>query len=160
MPPRFGGAQVGLRCLQLCLGASGLGARVGVIQNEQQLAFLDGVAFFDKNALHTCCDRSVRFEIVDGLDFSVGGNQAADGALLDNGGSHRHGVIAAGDESGQHDTAAKMASAVTHQRRGWRPELFPFNGMQGKAQASMYHHARHGAAQMQPLELTCLDACA
>jgi hypothetical protein len=26
-------------------------------------------------------------------------------------------------------TAARIASAVTNQRRGWRPELFPFNGM-------------------------------
>jgi hypothetical protein len=29
-------------------------------------------------------------------------------------------------------TAARIASAVTRQRRGWRPELFPFNGMQRK----------------------------
>ena len=26
-------------------------------------------------------------------------------------------------------TAARIASAVTNHRRGWRPELFPFNGM-------------------------------
>src|SRR5208337_2793270 len=31
-----------------------------------------------------------------------------------------------------------MASAVIHQRRGWRPELFPFNAIRRKAQASMY----------------------
>jgi len=80
-----------------------LGTRVGVIQNDQQLAFLDGVAFLDKNTPYTRRDRSVGLEVVDGLNFSVGGNQAADRALLDDGGSHRHRVIAAGNESGQHD---------------------------------------------------------
>jgi hypothetical protein len=45
-------------------------------------------------------------------------------------------------------TAAKIASAVTNQRRGWRPELFPFNGMERKAQASMYIiHALRGAGK-------------
>jgi hypothetical protein len=29
-------------------------------------------------------------------------------------------------------TAARIASAVTHQRRGWRAELLPFNGIEGK----------------------------
>src|SRR5208282_6315826 len=31
-----------------------------------------------------------------------------------------------------------MASVVIHQRRGWPLELFPFNAIQRKAQASMY----------------------
>jgi hypothetical protein len=29
-------------------------------------------------------------------------------------------------------TAVRIASAVTHQRRGWRAELLPFNGIEGK----------------------------
>jgi hypothetical protein len=40
-------------------------------------------------------------KVVDGLDFPIGGNQAADHALLDDGGSHRYRVIAAGDKGGQ-----------------------------------------------------------
>ena len=38
-------------------------------------------------------------------------------------------------------TAARIASAVTHQRRGWSPELFPFNGMQRKTQFQCIIHA-------------------
>src|SRR5258708_33470753 len=99
----FGGAQVGLRRSQLCLGSSGLGTRVGVIQNDQQLPLLDRFAFLDKNALYTRRDRSVGLEVVNRLNFSVGGNQAADLAPLNDGGSHQHRIVAAGDESGQHD---------------------------------------------------------
>src|SRR5208282_690162 len=60
-------------------------------------------AFLDENAPHIRRDRSVGLEVVDGLNFSVGGNQAADRAQLDDGGSHRHRVIAVGDESSQHN---------------------------------------------------------
>ena len=122
------------------LGASRLGTRVGVIQNEQQLALLDRIAFLDQNAPHTRRDRSMRLEVVDGLNFSVGGNQAADRAPLDDGGSHRHRVIAARDESGQHNHAPRIATAVIHQRRGRRPELFPFDGMlEKRANFNVYH---------------------
>src|SRR5260370_1294636 len=44
-------------------------------------------------------------------------------------------------------TAARITSAVTHQRRGRRPELFPFNGMQRKPQASMYHPRAAGSSK-------------
>src|SRR5450631_4452341 len=99
----FRGALVGLRCSQLGLGTSSLGVRVGVIQNDQQLALLDGVAFLCQNAPYTRRDRSVGLKVADRLNFSVGGNQAADRALLDDRGSYRHRVIAVGDESSEND---------------------------------------------------------
>ena len=88
VPASFHGAQVGLSCPQLCLGTSCLRTSAGVIQNKKQLPLLDGVTFLDKNAAYSRRDGSVGFEVVDGLNFSVRGNQAADGALLDDGGSH------------------------------------------------------------------------
>jgi hypothetical protein len=96
-------AQVGLRRFQLGLGASRLRARFGVIQNEKQLPLLDGFAFLDQNAPHTGRSRSVGLEIIDRLNFSVGRNQAADIALLDDGGSHRNRVVTVGNESSQHN---------------------------------------------------------
>lgn len=36
-------------------------------------------------------------------------------------------------------TPARTTSAVVHQRPSGRSDLFPFNGMRGKAQALMYH---------------------
>src|SRR5260370_26742179 len=111
----FGGAQVGLRRSQLSLGSSGLGTRVGVIQNDQQLPLLDRFAFLDKNALYTRRDRSVGFEVISWLNFSVRGNQAADFALLNDGGAHQHGVVAAGDEGSQHDDPRQ------NHKRGYPP---------------------------------------
>src|ERR1035441_4537706 len=101
VPASFGCAPVRLRRSQLSLGAGGLRPYAGIIQNQQQSALLDGVAFLDQNAPHIGRDRSVGLEVVDGLDFSVGGNQTADRGLLDDGSSHRHRVIAAGDETNQ-----------------------------------------------------------
>ena len=97
----FGCTQIGLRAFYLCLGASGLGASVGIIQNKEQFAFLDGVALFDINVPHTCRYRSMGLEVVDGLDFPVSRNQAADCALLDDGGPHLYRVVAVSDKSRQ-----------------------------------------------------------
>jgi len=79
------------------------GARVGIIENQQQLAFFDGIALFDKNMAHAGRDRSVGLEVVHRLNFSVGGNQAANRTLFNDGGSHLNRIIAMGDESGHHN---------------------------------------------------------
>ena len=94
-------------CFQLGFGASRLGARLGVIQNKQQLTLFDRVAFLDQDAANASRDWSVRLEVGDGLNFSVGRNQAADRALLDDGGSHRHRVIAVRDERNESDDSHK-----------------------------------------------------
>ena len=59
----------------------------------------------------------MRLKIVDGLDLSVGGNHAADIALLGLGSAHLDGIVAARDNSGETATAAKKRSGITHQRR-------------------------------------------
>src|SRR5208337_3684658 len=49
----------------------------------------------------------MRFEVVDGLNFPVGGNQTPDRPLLDDSGSHWNPVIAVRDESGRQDYRPK-----------------------------------------------------
>jgi hypothetical protein len=76
---------IGLRSPYLCLRARGLAAQVSVIELQEQLAFANVVSFFHQQMLHRGGDGGVRFEILDGLGFAVGGDQAADGAALHRG---------------------------------------------------------------------------
>ncbi len=82
---------VGLRCLDLGLRAGGLAAQVGIIELQEQLALANMVAFFYEQMLHRGCNRRVGLEILDGFNFAVGGNQAADGAALHCGGANPQG---------------------------------------------------------------------
>ena len=97
------GAEVGLSRFHQRLGARCLGTRIGVVQYQQKLSRLDEIAFLDEHALHAGRGRSVSFEIVDGLDFPVRRNQAANVGLLHDRRAHRHGVIAVPPNSSQHD---------------------------------------------------------
>ena len=76
------GGLIGLRGLHLCLSAGGLRANVGVVELQQELAFAHMVAFLDQQAFHRGRDGGVRFEILNGLNLAVGGDQAADGTAL------------------------------------------------------------------------------
>src|ERR1700751_233139 len=49
----------------------------------------------------------MRLEVIHGLDFSVGRNQAPNLALFDQGGAHRNSLIAAGYESRQQPDGCK-----------------------------------------------------
>ena len=82
---------VGLRCLDLGLGAGGLAAQIGIIKLQEQLALANVVAFFYEQVLHGGGGGRVRFEIADGFNFAVGGDEAANGAALDCGGSNPQG---------------------------------------------------------------------
>ena len=70
--------KVGLRTLQLRLGAGGLQPGIGIFQLQQQLARLYPLALLHKNLLHRGGHGGVSFKVVQGLDFSVGGNARGD----------------------------------------------------------------------------------
>ena len=53
---------IGLRGLDLSLGAGGLGADVGVVELQQKLALAHVIAFLDQQAFYRGGDGSVRFE--------------------------------------------------------------------------------------------------
>ncbi len=73
---------IGLRGLDLRLGAGGLAADIGIIQLQQQLAFAHVIAFLYQKTFYRSCNRRVRFEVLDGLNLAVGGDQAADRSAL------------------------------------------------------------------------------
>ena len=79
---------VGLGRLHLCQGASGLGADVGVVQLQKELALAHVVALLHQQALYGRRDGSVRFEVLQGLNLAVGGDQAANRTALDGGGTY------------------------------------------------------------------------
>ena len=82
---------IGLRRFDLGLGASGLAAQVGIIELQQQLTLANVVTFFHEQMFHGSGGRGVRFEVADGFDFSVGGDQAADRSASDCGGANPQG---------------------------------------------------------------------
>ena len=73
---------ISLRRLHLGLRTRGLAAQVGIIELQQQLALANVISFFYEQPLYRGWDRRMRFEILDGLHFAIGGNQAADGSAL------------------------------------------------------------------------------
>ena len=82
------GGFVGLRSFDLRLGACSLGANVGVVELQQELALAHVIAFFDQQAFYRGRDRSVGFEVLNGLNLPVGGDHAADGTALDRDGTY------------------------------------------------------------------------
>ena len=102
---RAAGRQCGLIrlcCLDLSLGASGLRAYVDVIKLQQELAPFHVIAFFDKQALHRGRDGSVRFEILNGLNFAVGGDNTADRATFNPGSTYfERSLVGIGIQDGQ-----------------------------------------------------------
>jgi hypothetical protein len=97
----LGRGEVGLCSFQKSLGASGLGARIGVVENDQKLTLLDRSAFFDKNALHAGGDRSVRFKVVYGLDFPIGRDDTSDLTLMDLGRANLYRIIVADNKGSE-----------------------------------------------------------
>ena len=79
------GVLVGLRRLDLGLGTRGFRTDVRVVQLQQYLALLYAIAFFDQQAANRGGNRSVSFEIVNGLNLAIGGDDAANGTALDSG---------------------------------------------------------------------------
>ena len=80
---------IGLRGLHLRLRAGSLAAQIGVVKLQQQLPFANVLAFFHQQAFNSCWDGRVRLKILDGLNFSIGGDQAANRPAL-----HRRGADA------------------------------------------------------------------
>ena len=74
--------KIGLRGFHLCSRTRGLAADIGVIEFQQQLTFVNIVAFLDQKAFYGGGDRSMGFEILQRLDLAVGGYYAADRATL------------------------------------------------------------------------------
>jgi hypothetical protein len=72
----LGGGELGLR-------AGGLRADIGVVEFEERLSFADVVAFFHEDALDAGGEGSVGFEVLDGLDLSIGGDEGANGSAYD-----------------------------------------------------------------------------
>ena len=132
--------------------------RVGVIQDDQQLAFLDGVAFLDKNVPYSRRERSVSLKVVDRFNFSVGGNQAADRASFNDGRSHRGPVIATGDEGSQHNHC-RQDRKRRHQpppRLASRTVSIQWH-VEKSASFNVYHPRAAGSREMH-YGLGCLDA--
>ena len=65
---------IGLSGADLGLGAGGLAAEVLVVELQQKLPLADVIAFLHQQQLDRRGDGGVGFEILNGLDFSVGGN--------------------------------------------------------------------------------------
>src|SRR6202008_1415650 len=86
--PRLQRGLFGLRSLDLGQSPGGWRTNVGVIELQQELSLAHLVAFFDQQAFHGRRNRGVRFQIPNGLNFSVGGNQASDGTTLHHGSSN------------------------------------------------------------------------
>ena len=59
-----------------------------IVELQQKLTFAYVVALIHQQALDCGRDGRVRFEILNGLNLAVGGNQTADGAALDGGGAY------------------------------------------------------------------------
>ena len=76
---------VGLRGCYLSFGAGGLGAYIVVVELQQKLPFAYMVALLDQQALNRRRDGSVRFEVSNGFDLAIGGDDAADRTALDSG---------------------------------------------------------------------------
>src|SRR5262249_23119892 len=79
------------------------------VQLQEQLTLLDVVALMNQQLQNRGSNRSMSFEIVDGFDFAVGGNYAADVSALGSSGAHRN-DLAARHERGQQDYAHHDAS--------------------------------------------------
>ena len=84
---------IGLRRLYLGLGTGGLRTNVGVVELQQDLALAHPVAFLNEQVFHRGRNGSVGLEILNGLDFTVRGDQAADGTALDGGGPYLQGSL-------------------------------------------------------------------
>jgi hypothetical protein len=77
---------------QLRLRPRGLTANVIVIELQQELSFADVITLLHQKAFHGSCYGSVRFEaeVLDGLNFTVGRNHAADRPTLYCDGTNPH----------------------------------------------------------------------
>jgi hypothetical protein len=62
----------------LSLGTRSLGADVGVVELQQELALAHMVSLLDQQAFYRGRDGSVGFEVLNRLNFAVGGDQTAD----------------------------------------------------------------------------------
>ena len=67
------------------LGSGGFRTDVGVIELQQNLASLYVIPFFNQQAANRGGNRSVSFEIVNGLNLAIGRDDAANGTALDSG---------------------------------------------------------------------------
>jgi hypothetical protein len=83
---------IGLRCFHLSLRTGGLAAEIGIIELQEQLALANVLSFFYEQTLYRGGNGGVGFEVLDGLYFAIGGNQAADGASLHRGGANLQGA--------------------------------------------------------------------
>jgi hypothetical protein len=95
----------------------GLAADVGVVELQKKLSFAHVVALLNQEALDDGGDGGVSFEIeiVQRLNFAVGGDQAADGTALDGGDVHgeRRAAGEDGDEDyGSNDSGGKPGVAA------------------------------------------------
>ena len=80
---------VGFSCTYLRLRLSCLAARARRVQFCKQLPFFNVGPFFHQKPLDCRTDGSVRLEVLDRLNFAIGGNYAADGAAGDRSSQHR-----------------------------------------------------------------------
>ena len=84
------GQQLGFSAFDLRLGARDLGAGVGVVQLEKQLVGLNPGSLQNCDPLDGGGHGSVGFEVVDGLNFTVGGDAGGDGFAVGAGGADLH----------------------------------------------------------------------
>ena len=95
------GLHVRLRALQLRLCVGSLTARLGIVKLQQQLTFLDVVAFLYIETAHRGVRGRVCFKILSRLDFAVGGNDTANGSALYSRGTDGNHLVAHGRERSQ-----------------------------------------------------------
>jgi len=87
-------AEIGIRGEHLSLGLGGLAAGLGVVQLHQELIFFDVVTFAYEQLFYRGGDGGMGLEVLHGLDFAVGGDDAPNGAALRGHSPHWDGGVA------------------------------------------------------------------